>query len=158
MIPQLITLPLCPWDVLPPGIHAASLSEVEVCFATTPHRRELFAGLLLASANLAVAGCSFLYIDGSYVTGKQKPSDYDACWDPTGVNPTRLDAVFLDFSNKRQNQKIKYKGEFFPFNALASPGKQFLDFFQTDRFTGLPKGILLIDLRKETFVSKGVAP
>jgi hypothetical protein len=159
MIPSLDDLGPSPWKVLPPGIHSASLADVETAFATTPHRRELFAGLVEAAEKLAVAGCQFLYLDGSYVTGKPCPGDYDACWDPTGINPALLDPVFLDFSNKRQNQKIKFKGEFFPFGAAASPGKSFIDFFQTDRYTGLRKGIVLIDLRNESFVAnKGVQP
>ena len=159
MIPSLDDLGSSPWKVLPPGIHSASLAEVETAFSITPHRRELFAGLLVAAEKLSAAGCQFLYLDGSYVTGKPCPGDYDACWDPTGVNPTLLDPVFLDFTNKRQNQKIKFKGEFFPFGFLASPGKTFIEFFQTDRHTGLLKGIVLIDLRNESFVAnKGVQP
>ncbi|MDD5241974.1 MAG: hypothetical protein PHG47_09710 [Sulfuricella sp.] len=159
MIPAFDSLGSSPWLVLPPGIHAASLAEVEIAFSTTPHRKELFAGLVAAAKNLADAGCQSLYLDGSYVTGKPRPGDFDACWEPAGVDPALLDPVFLDFSNKRQNQKNKYKGEFFPFGASAAPGVSFIDFFQTDRFTGLRKGIVLIDLRCEPFVvSKGVQP
>lgn len=156
MIPSLEDLASSPWKVLPPGIHPASLSDVETSFATTPHRRELFAGLVAAAEKLAAAGCHSLYLDGSYVTGKPCPGDYDACWDPTGVNPTLLDPVFLDFKNKRQNQKIKFKGELFPFGFHASQDKTFIEFFQIDRHTGLPKGIVLIDLRNESFANKGV--
>lgn len=159
MIPDLDNLGASPWKALPPGIHSASLAEIEIAFATTPHRRKLFAGLVAAAESLAKAGCQSLYLDGSYVTGKPTPGDYDACWEPTGVNPTLLDPVFLDFSNKRQNQKNKYEGEFFPFGIQAAPGISFMDFFQTDRFTGLRKGIVLIDLRRESFaVCKGVQP
>lgn len=159
MIPCLDNLGSSPWKVLPPGIHVASLAEIEIVFATNPHRRQLFSGLEVAAESLANAGCLFLYLDGSYVTGKPKPGDYDACWDPAGVNPTLLDPVFLDFSNKRQKQKDKYGGEFFPFGAQAATGITFIDFFQTDRFTGLRKGIVLVDLMCESFAGcKGVQP
>jgi hypothetical protein len=114
-------------------------------------RRELFAGLKRASKALSAAECRTIYVDGSFVSGKPNPNDYDVCWDPAGVDPAKLDPVFLDFSNKRANQKAKYLGEFFPFSAEAAPGKTFLEFFQTDRFTGARKGILVTDLTTETF-------
>lgn len=98
------------------------------------------------------AGCRTVYVDGSFVTDKPAPGDYDICWDPAGVNPALLDPVFLDFDNSRKNQKSVYGGEFFPFNFQVEPGKTFLDFFQNDRHTGQPKGILLVDLTCEPLV------
>jgi len=68
----------------------------------------------MALATLNRAGCSTVYIDGSFVTVKLEPGDYDACWDIDGVNVEALDAVFLDFSKGRMAQKRKYFGEFFP--------------------------------------------
>ena len=62
-----------------------------------------------------------------------------------------LDPVFLDFDNKRANQKTKYEGEFFPFHFDAGTGQAFIDFFQTETFTGQKKGIVLIDLKSESF-------
>lgn len=149
MIPTLITLPNSPWKVLPQGIHKTTLAEVHATFATTTHRRQLFNGLVKAAGALAFAGGENLYVDGSFVTGKPKPNDFDGCWDPTGINPTLLDPVLLDFTNKRQNQKIKYGGELFPSVAIASPATSYLDFFQIDRHSGLVKGILLIDLQTD---------
>ncbi|MDH5548196.1 MAG: hypothetical protein OEZ43_21710 [Gammaproteobacteria bacterium] len=151
MIPDLVNLTGAPWKVLPPNIHQASLREVEQSFATNPHRRGLFQGLVEALRALSVAGCRYVFLDGSYVTGKPKPGDYDACWNPTGVDVKLLDPVFLDFKNKRANQKAKYKGEFFPFHLDAGNGQAFIDFFQTESFTGKQKGIVLIDLSQESF-------
>jgi hypothetical protein len=54
--------------------------------------------------------------------------------------------VLLDFSNKRAAQKAKYSGELFPATAPVGPGARFLDFFQQDKATGEPKGIVAIDL------------
>ena len=151
MIPDLEILAGAAWKVLPPGVHSATLSEIDMEFATNRVRRDLFAGLKLAAKALHAAGCRAIYVDGSFVTGKPSPNDYDVCRDPSGVDPARLDPVFLDFSNNRANQKAKYLGEFFPFSAAAAPGKTFLDFFQTDRFTGAKKGLLVTDLTTETF-------
>ncbi len=155
MIPALIEIQDAPWRVLPAGQHIATLNEVADAFATNPLRRELYNGLLLASKALHIAGCSYLYLDGSYVTGKPKPGDYDACWDPRDVDINQLDSVFLNFDNKRYAQKIKYGGEFFPFHFGAGNGQSFLEFFQTDRFTGATKGIIVINLNGESFDTIG---
>jgi hypothetical protein len=86
------------------------------------------------------------------------PGDYDACWDPVGVDLTRLDSVFRNFSNKREAQKAKYKGEFFPSTMKNTPTQPFVDFFQVDRFTGMSKGILLIVLSTDPLLSRRLAP
>ena len=151
MIPDLINLDGSPWPVLPPGVHAASLDEVRNVFGTNQRRRELCEGLEGAAQALHIAGCKALLLDGSFVTGKPIPGDYDALWDPTGVSPHKLDPVFLDFENSRASQKTKFGGEFFPFGLEAAPGVAFILFFQTDRFSGKQKGILIIDLEKEIF-------
>ena len=146
MIPALIPLAGSPWAVLPPGVHSATFAEVEIVFAINRRRRTLYDGLLIAAAALYLAGCERIFLDGSYVTAKPQPNDYDACWDPTGVNPAKLDPVFSNFSNKRRAQKDKFKGEFFPSTMPNAPREPFVDFFQVDRFTGKAKGILLIVL------------
>jgi hypothetical protein len=61
-----------------------------------------------ALMTLRLAGCTTVYMDGSYVTDKSDPSDYDGCWDSAGVNLGLLDPVFKDFSNGRAAQKLKY--------------------------------------------------
>lgn len=133
--------------MLPPGIHDATLREVEDKFATTSYRRVLFGGFRRAVEALRRAGCSMVYLDGSFVTGKPEPGDFDACWDASGVDARRLDTVLLDFSHRRRAQKDAYKGELFPANVRATANSAFIDFFQTDRHTGKQKGILRIRLR-----------
>lgn len=137
------------WDALPPGIHDATLEEVEKRFATTIHRQILFDKFKKGVESLRSVGCKTIYLDGSYVTDKTVPGDFDACWDPTGVNFVELkkkDPVLLDFSNMRQNQKQKYGGEFFLSSAKADATKIFLDYFQEDKASGKPKGIIRIKL------------
>jgi hypothetical protein len=144
--------------VLPAGVHVATFLEVQATFATNNRRRELFNGLIDAAVSLFNAGCGLLYLDGSYVTEKPMPADYDACWDPTGVDPKRLDPIFMDFTNKRQAQKSKFKGEFFPSTLGNTSSQPFLGFFQTDRFTGQRKGILSIFLSTELTLTKRIQP
>jgi len=155
MIPPLVTLPGSPWPVLPTGTYHASLQQVREAYGTNTIRRTLCSGLERGAEALTVAGCKSLFLDGSFLTGKSIPGDYDALWDPSGVDPNKLDPVFLDFTNSRANQKAKFGGEFFPFGSDAAPGIAFISFFQTDSFTGKPKGILIIQLDKETFGKGG---
>jgi hypothetical protein len=128
-------------------VHQASLDEVEAAFATNFWRRELFGGLVGASKRLRRAGCLTILLDGSYVTGKPRPGDFDACWDPSGVDGRKLDPVFLEFRNGRAAQKAAFMGEFFPSSMICTDvGRTFVDFFQIDRFTGKKKGIVSIPL------------
>ncbi|MDO8185965.1 hypothetical protein Q5424_05755 [Conexibacter sp. JD483] len=87
------------------------------------------------------------YLDGSFVTSKEHPGDFDACWEVAGVDASRLDRELLDFSDLRAAQKQRYGGELFPAETAAEPaGTTFLDFFQRDRDSGQSKGIIAIDL------------
>jgi hypothetical protein len=131
---------------LPPGVHWATWQEFAARFGTTPHRQQLLKGLKSALDSLSKAGCQTVYIDGSFVTKKENPNDFDGCWDLTGVDPSLLDPILLLFDNKRVAQKVKYKGELFPASCRADRvGNTYLDFFQIDR-DGNPKGIVAIDL------------
>ena len=145
MIPQTVDIGAL-WQVLPPGVHEATLDEVGIAFATDPYRQRLFDGLQRGCVALEQAGCRALFLDGSYVTDKPDPGDFDACWDPKGVDFKKLDPVLLDFAEARKNQKTKYGGEFFPSPALADGTRTFVDFFQVEKETGLKKGVVLIRL------------
>ncbi|MCE2519665.1 MAG: hypothetical protein J4G15_07555 [Alphaproteobacteria bacterium] len=153
MIPALIDVTGAPWQVLPAGVHKTTLEELATTFATDQWRRKLFAGLLHASRDLSTAGCARLYVNGSYVTGKPIPGDYDVCWDPGGVDRRVLAPEFLDFSKDRATQKAKYGGEFFPSSFAADTvGNTFLEYFQIERYSGARKGILEIELINDPMI------
>jgi hypothetical protein len=143
MIPDHINIPGSLWPLLPPGIYDSTLSEVYARYAINPSRLLLFQGLERGLDNLFRSGCPQVFLDGSYVTAKPIPNDYEICWDVEYVDPGLLDPVFFDFDNGRYNQKKKFLGEFFPAMLIeGASGKPFLDFFQTDRDTGKQKGIV----------------
>jgi hypothetical protein len=136
--------------LLPQGVHWASGSEIRLRFGTNAHRARLLGGLDRACRALAFAGCGAVFLDGSFATEKDIPSDYDACWDMVGVSLVKLDPVLQDFGNLRAAQKAKYFGEFFPAQFPAKPAhpfQSFFDFFQIDKLTGDPKGIIGINLK-----------
>jgi len=132
---------------LPSGIHSAVWDELETRYGGTPRRRILLQGLREGLKALQAAGCQRAYIDGSFVTEKLNPNDFDVCWDATGVQGGLLDPVLLDMAHPRTGQKSKFGGEFFLANARATPrGTLYIDFFQQDKRTGDPKGIIELDL------------
>ena len=132
---------------LPPGVHESEWDEFEARFGYNPHRRFLLVGLKRALDALRSAGCRTAYIDGSFVTAKDSPADFDGCWEPEGVSFGRLDLVLLDFSNQRWRQKAKFGGELFIANDVAEPtGTKFIDYFQLETSTRAPKGIVMLNL------------
>lgn len=131
-----------------PGIHVVPWSEFVSLYSFSSRRQHLFRGMERAFVHFKEAGCARIYIDGSFVTKKVEPNDYDACWDMTGVNFELLDPMFYrHLQMGTQQQKLAYYGEFYPAPIIeGGSGLTFLDFFQTDRETGKRKGIILIEL------------
>lgn len=126
------------------------MSDFELRYGLNEHRRDLLDGLRSALSALYKAGCRRVYLDGSFITDKPIPEDYDGCWDHLGVDQHKLDPVLLDFDNGRANQKRKFLGELFPAISKAnSSGPIFLEFFQIDKHTGTAKGIVLLELTSE---------
>jgi hypothetical protein len=140
--------PFQPSGTLPPGIYTTTWKEIASRFGFNLKRRRLLAGLQQALVLLKRAGCRRVYIDGSFVTTEPQPGDIDVCWAIDRVDPNALDPVFLDFSRARARQKARFLCEFFPADLPEGlTGKTFLEFFQVDKTTGLPKGIVTINLR-----------
>jgi uncharacterized protein DUF6932 len=132
---------------LPPGIHRATLEELAGRFGGNDHRGRLLEGLRAALVLLKAADCRTVYVNGSFVTAKEMPGDFDACWDVTDVDEELVAPIFFDFSRRRAAQKARFHGEFFPAQLPEGmSGLTFLDFFQTERETGRPKGIVALDL------------
>ena len=135
---------------LPPGRHGATWQELEQRFGTTERRRQLLTGMKRLLLSLKSVGCRKAYINGSFITTKDDPADYDGCWERAGMDLRLLrtaDPVLLDFTNQRAAQKLKYGGEMFPADIVEqNSGRIFLDFFMKDKNTGDPKGIIEIDL------------
>lgn len=131
---------------LPPGVHWATWKELKARFATNSVRTAQLEGLMRAARNLKDAGCRQILVDGSFVTSKDLPGDFDAVWDPTGVDGALLDPILL-LAAGRTAQKAKYGGDLFPEVSESSSGLLFSEFFQLDKQTGSPKGIVAVDLK-----------
>jgi hypothetical protein len=131
---------------LPAGEHLATWQELLDRYGYTPWRGRLLDGLLDALRLLRAAGCGRAWIDGSFVTAKEEPGDFDACWDAQGVDFDLVDERLLTFDRGRATQKAAFLGELFIADVGADPqGTLFRDFFQIDH-DGRRKGIIVIDL------------
>jgi len=107
---------------LPPGVHYSTVDELVERFGTTPRRTRLIQGLKKAMEQLKAAGCRTIYINGSFVTRKPEPRDFDACWDLEGVDIDYLRKeapAILNFYDQRAAQKAKYGGELFPYEGVV---------------------------------------
>ena len=88
-----------------------------------------------------------LFLDGSFVTSKEAPSDYDGCWPGDELeDAARIDPVLFDFAAGRMAMKRKYGGELFvaewDATGLGQPYRRFFQFTQD----GEEKGIVVLKL------------
>src|SRR5687767_12441999 len=98
---------------LPQGVYRLAIEEIALRFTWTVKRKSLFEGLRRAIESLAQAGVKQVWIDGSFVTAKDEPSDVDGCWDyESSVDADKLDPVFLDTDPPRTQMKEKYGVDF----------------------------------------------
>jgi len=136
---------------LPPGEHRADWDEIAKRFGWSPKRMRVLQGLRHACLELLKGGVKTLFLNGSFVTSKEAPNDYDACW-PGGEldDPDGIDPVLFDFSAGRSAMKQKYGGELFVAELDATGlGQPFRRFFQFTR-DGEKKGIVVLRLETVT--------
>jgi len=132
---------------LPPGIHHATLDEIEERFVYNPRRRNLFKGLEKLVEEFRKANCARLYLNGSFITNKELPNDYDACWDVENIRKS-IDPLLLNPFKQLAEIRTKYKGDVFPRIPELLKGIDHLDVFQKDIDVNL-KGVIAIDLRQK---------
>lgn len=83
---------------------------------------------------------------GSFVTMKEFPSDYDACWDPSGVSAVNLDPILFDPARKDE-QHNAYRGEWFIGKSGNGPASAMYQFLSRDRNSGVERGMVGIRLK-----------
>ncbi len=119
---------------LPPGIHRATLDEIEARFGTESElRRAQFESLTWPIDLVRRAGIQRLIIDGSFVTERFEPNDIDCillvaldhALDGAALNEISEGLPFLDIHSAEPSE----------FALLTE------QFFATDR-DGMPKGLI----------------
>ncbi len=143
--------PLRPDGLLPAGIHLADdWAEIEKRFGGTSGRDGLLKKLKVGLEHLRDVGCSWVLLDGSFVSGKPDPNDVDGCWDyTTQVDLALLDVAFVRLlPGDRTRLKALYGMDFFIADMIeGGSGQPFSSFFQGDR-AGNPKGIVRLELNR----------
>lgn len=132
---------------LPEGIHECTLQELEERFTFNLKRKKLFEGLSRLIHKLGSIHCKVIYIDGSFVSEKQLPSDVDVCFECAEENWEFAVLMVGDFWKDQESFQRDYNCNVFPSNLFIEGGKlYYLDFFQRIKNTNIPKGILKIKL------------
>lgn len=136
--------------MLPPGVHETDLEELKEKMSWSRKRRDLLAGLEEALELMASCGVARAYLDGSFVTDKDRPNDIDGCYDltedVTAENLGRLAPIFPPSLSNRAEAKSRFGIDFFPAAATElGSGQPFLRFFQADR-EGRERGVLSVEL------------
>ncbi|XYD11439.1 hypothetical protein R1A27_14145 [Methylobacterium sp. NMS12] len=130
---------------LPRGEHAADWIELTARFAWNDHRRHLLSGLRRLAAALRDEGCALFLLDGSFVTRKEFPGDFDACCDYTGMSAIAL--IRLRLMGSKEIMKAEYLGEVYAYEQqVPSDGRYtFREFFRRD-LDDIPKGMVRLNL------------
>ncbi|EOA60575.1 hypothetical protein K8P02_16655 [Bacteroides nordii] len=134
---------------LPPGIYEASFEEVKNRFGFSWKRQKLLQGMSFLLEQCRILHCDILYLDGSFVTKKLNPNDYDACWDTTAENREQVLNNVLEslLESNSEVQKEYFGGEIYSAfsKAILLPELTILEYFQkTKQYED--KGIVMIKL------------
>lgn len=145
--------------LLPEGIHETTWELFCTHFGKSSRKRkELIKKIEVVINILKEVGCKELYIDGSFVTTRNRPRDFDACWLREGVDLSRLNQIAPILKRapgffRGVDCKQKYGGDIFPLTRLVPNPKSgaarditYLEFFQMDKESGQQKGIILLKL------------
>jgi hypothetical protein len=134
---------------LPEGEHEADWKEVLDRFGTTFKRKDLLMNLAHVLRGLRSLGVQIALLDGSFITGKQRPRDIEVVYfPPSGVDMR----AFGEFSPANHDAlKRQYKIDLWPYpspqpgpNVMSKP-ITITEYFSTDR-EGAPKGLIRIKL------------
>ncbi|MFH6780892.1 MULTISPECIES: DUF6932 family protein [Methylobacterium] len=130
---------------LPEGEHFADWDELTARFAWNPHRQRIHSGLQRLARALRDERCGLFLLDGSFVTRKEFPGDFDACCDYTGMSPIALTRLRL--MGSKEIMKAEYHGEVYAYAQQVSSQNQytFREFFQRD-IEDIRKGMVRLNL------------
>jgi hypothetical protein len=115
---------------LPPGIHPASLEEIEARFGRSSEIRRVQMESVRWMVNLAVrAGVHRIVLNGSYVTDIMKPNDVDCVLllrtgsrkDPAAIRELRDGLPFLDIAIVRPKRFQQYVTRIFATDRHGAP-------------------------------------
>jgi hypothetical protein len=138
---------------LPPGEHEADWEEFSERFGWNERRKFLLSGLAQVIQILKEAECKRIWVDGSFVTTKENPDDFDACYDLAKRSVLASQGWYPFQPIVRREQKARFGGEVFAYDAVADiddddPTKKirYREFFQQRKGIKKPKGVVVLYL------------
>lgn len=141
--------------LLEPGQHHISWDEFVRAYGVNKRRNALIAKMPAAFSLLRKAGCRTIFMNGSFVINPKvelDPSDYDALFLLNEISDGKLlDPIFRMQPSGMINNKeqiARFGGEFYAAEIPSRLGGTMLEFFQQDKETGAPKGIIMLDIRR----------
>jgi hypothetical protein len=143
---NLISVPGLTDQCLAPGLHWIGIRDFRDTFVYNYHRSWRFEGFVKACIELRQSGCSRVFVGGSFITSKEFPSDYDACWDPVGVSAATLSDLLYD-PLRRGEQLKAYRGEWFISKQGNGPESVMYQFLSKDKETEIERGMVGIKLK-----------
>lgn len=134
------------YKYLPPGDHEATLSEVESAFGSSGFkRRQLMDGLREVATRLWGLGVETIWVDGSFISSKERPGDVDVIYvRPDGVDTSGWGLLS---PSRREEAKEYFKCDLWehPAHGRHAGGRAMplKHFFETDS-DGTKKGHILL--------------
>ncbi len=126
---------------LPKGIHISDIGEIHERLGFNEHRLHLLKGLAKAILDLKDLGFKRIYLNGSFVTNKETPKDYDLCWEETIEVDFELFAykypILAGLEGQEEQLKI-YLGDIYPQPTV-------FNLYQKNK-NGNPKGIICLNI------------
>ncbi len=122
--------PFDDFGFLPPGIHSATLDEIEARFGRQSELRRVQMETVRWMVDLAVrAGVQRIVLNGSFVTDIMEPNDVDCVLlirrgfpeDPIAEAELNAGLPFLDIALARQADFDEFVGEVFAADRLGTP-------------------------------------
>ena len=129
-------------NALPAGIHESNWPEVVARFGYNDRRQALLTGLRNALISLAEAGCTWVYLGGSFVAARELPGDWDGCFEGAGLNFLHLAKSIA--RGDRGGMDLLFGGEMYNASAPTNTGETFIQFFQLNR-EGQAVGLVALD-------------
>ena len=133
------------------GIHLVTWDELVKEYGFNQRRLDLLNGLSNLIEDLKTCGCTILYIDGSFVTKKRNPGDYDACWREYDENHCLIKpgiSFRILLEGTKEEQRLKYGGDIrAAFTFADYNDNSYLEFFQRDKGDKSKKGILQLNIK-----------
>ncbi|MCA9800416.1 MAG: hypothetical protein KC777_00440 [Cyanobacteria bacterium HKST-UBA02] len=135
---------------LVPGIHNLDWPSFRLQFGRGRTRLRLIDGMAELVDMLRLADCQTIYVGGSLVTAKHRPADFDACFDPLGVDLDFLKelepALLAEHESDGSRLRKLYGGTMEPIIVNPGNGQTPLSFYQFDTRTGKSKGVVALKI------------